>query len=101
MSYVQEQVLKAEDEKLKYYASKANNEAIHLEEDKLLVNLSLAQVAKNIAQTIIAVINELLDPQNRNVQAIIQIFFKEDRMMYIGMTLILIVFSFYIVDITS
>lgn len=98
MSNFEKNAIDKENQTLKYYTSKSNIEQTTDAENKQIFNMSLSSIAANISVTIISIINELLDP---NRQGIVQIFFKEDRMVYIGLTILLVSLGLYIIDITS
>jgi hypothetical protein len=67
-------------------------------------NISMIDIYKNTIQTIIDIINEtthLLDISNnyQNIyQKILKILFKNERMFYIGIILILLSFIIYFID---
>ena len=85
----EERALKNEGALLKYYSNKASYDQNESHEDRKLINLSLAEIAANISDTIITIINELLDPEkNSSLRSIVEIFFKGDRMIYLGMIII-------------
>ena len=91
-----------EEKMLKYYTDKANYEATQQQENQQIINLSLVEIAAKISQTAIAVINELVDPEKpKDLNGLITILFKEDRMVYIGITVILLSLGVYLIDITS
>jgi len=101
-SNFEQQALKHESANLKYYTSKANEEQEQERENKYITNLSLTEIASNISLTFILIINELLDSNiTKDTNSVINIFFKDNRMLYIGLTVLLVAFGIYIIDITS
>lgn len=99
MSNVEQEAISKEHSKLKYFSSKTNSDIVKDTEDNLLINLSLRKIAANISKTIISIINELLDPENK--RSVVEIFFTGDRMMYLGIVLIILMFSIYIIDVSG
>ena len=100
-NYQKEAILQ-EKNHLKYYTEQANAEVVQQQEDNRFINLSIKQILMNLSATLIAILNESLDSKNhRDIGSFITIFFKEDRMIYIGILLLLIAIGFYIVDITK
>lgn len=100
MAYEQH-VLKGEQKQLKYYAERSNQQQEQHEQDQLLVNMSIKQILMNWSQTFVNILTDLATGQITGVRSLITTLFKEDRMIYVGLTMILIAFSMYIVDITS
>lgn len=87
----EERALENEGALLKYYSNKANYDQNETHEDRKLINLSLAEIAANISNTIITIINELLDPEkNNSFRSVLEIFFKGDRMIYLGIVIIIV-----------
>ena len=94
--------MKEEHRRLTYYDDKTNEERHQAQEEELFINLSLVTLFRNMSATIIAIINELLAiKQTSRMNDIILIFVKGDRLIYLGMLIIIIALSFYIIDITS
>ena len=87
---------------LHYYSDKTNEELKQTEEQELFINLSLVSLFKNLSVTIISIINELLEiTEETQLDDIILIFVKYDRLIYIGFIFIIIALSIYIIDVTS
>ena len=71
-----------EEKMLKYYTDKANYESEKQQDNQQIINLSLAEIATKISQTVIAVINELVDPEKpKDLNGLLTILFKGDRMV--------------------
>lgn len=101
-SNFEQQALDREDKTLKYYTDKANSNQDSDVQHQYILNLSLSEIAANISVTFIAVINDLVNPSTRkDLNGLLNIFFKENRMIYIGLTILLISFGLYVIDITS
>ena len=78
--------------KLKYYTNIENENNIKEYEKKLFINLSLKEIFQNLVNTIIIIINEIfnLDENNKTIKNYILICFKEDRLIYVGIVLIIL-----------
>ena len=70
-----------------------------------IINNSISDIYKNTIQTIIDIINEIMIiidnssfNNNYNYYNIIYVFFKENRMFYIGIILIILSFVIYFID---
>jgi len=101
-SDVEENAIKNENKLLNYYTDKANYDQEQAETGKRIVHLSLLEIAQNISTTIIAIINELVDPTvKKDTNGLLEIFFKGDRMIYIGITALLVALGLYFIDISS
>lgn len=92
-------VLKGEQEQLQYYNEKSN--MIQMQQDQLLINLSIKQIMVNWSQTFVNILTDITSGKVNDVNDLIIILFKEDRMIYIGLTLIIVAFGIYIVDLTG
>ena len=75
------------------------NRKIKINENFL--NLSINQIWKNLSNTILSVFNDLIDKKPKNIESFINIFTKNNRLIYVGLFLILITFVLYFIDITS
>ena len=72
-------------------------------DEKDFFNFSLMDLYNNTMQTIIDIINDfmrILDNTNRDnyLMSFLDIFFKEKRMFYIGIILIILSFVIYFID---
>lgn len=71
----------------------ANKESEELSESDKFYNLSLKQIAFKISDTVNNVIDDLLDYDiSSGISGFVEIFSKEDRLIYIG--IIIMIFSF-------
>lgn len=100
MSY-QRKVEQHENDQLTYYTQRANVEQEQEETGKLFVNLSVKQIIQGLAQTIIDIVNDLVSGEIKDAKGLVAIFFYGDRMIYLGVLLVLVAFSVYLIDITS
>jgi hypothetical protein len=94
--------MKQDQRRLTYFSDEANIQNEQKQEDELFINLSLVTLCRNLSATIIAMINDLLAiNQNTRLNDIILIFVKGDRLVYLGILMVMIALSIYIVDITT
>ena len=103
MTTVYEKNAIVEEEKfLKYNSIKADNDNVNDTENELLINLSLSTIWKNLYNTIIDILNDLTDlTDNKYINSLVYIFFKQDRMIYLDILVILISIFIYMIDIGS
>jgi len=91
-----------ENKLLKYYSDEADYENQKQQHDSRFINLSLVEIARNISNTIITVINELLDSKTEKTpENLIKIFFSGDRMIYLGLTILIVAVGLYFVDLSG
>ena len=91
-------VMEAEGRTLKYYTDIANRRSQREEEERLITNMSLTMILDNIAKTIIAIINDLVSGSVTTPAELFTVFFRDNRMMYIGFVLMFIAFSIYLIN---
>lgn len=101
MGDFEKQAINNEEQQLKYYTIKANQEVSEHIQHMLLLNMSISEILQRMSQTVIDIINDLTNTDDLNLRNVIIILFKGDRMVYIGLILILIALSFYLIDITK
>lgn len=90
-----------EHKTLQYMTDKENTLRSKQTVHQQFINLSLLEIANGISMTIISIINELLDSSKpKELNDIIEIFFKDDRMIYVGLTIFLFTLGLYIIDIS-
>ena len=94
-------VHKHEEDQLAYYTEKANVEKNIEEDKKLFLNMSIRDILKQMSITFVDIITDLTSGKATNLRDILKILFKEDRMVFIGVLILLISFGIYIVDITN
>ena len=90
-----------EEERLAYYTEKANNQSSDERDKELLLNMSIREILGKISVTFIDIINDLSSGEIKGVRDFLKIIFKKDRMIWIGIIILLVSFGIYIVDITS
>jgi len=102
-------MLGKEAEKLQEFGQQANYELKRAMEAQRFYNLSLSDVARNTAMTMIAVMVDLLnlskETSGENYQEkasrVALIFLKEDRMIYVGVFFVLLSLLFMVVFLSS
>lgn len=97
----QRNVENLENERLAYYSEASGQQQEEKEDQKLFINMSILQILQRLSQTVIDIINELTSGKATDLRTFIYTFFKGDRMIYLGLILLFVSFSVYIVDITS
>lgn len=94
-----------EQQKLKYYTTKDNEENKNKETKRSIENMTIMEVFQNISLTFNAIIGEILNMDKNNVPVtfknVLEIFFKDDRSLYIGLVMLLTCIGIFIIDITS
>lgn len=85
--------------KLRYYTEKANLKREEYTEDNLFINLSLREILGKLSSTFIDILTELTTVKITSIKDIVIIFFTGDRMIYIGLMLLIIAFFIYLLDI--
>ena len=94
--------LSTEQRRLKYFSDKTNDENNEKTQKETFINLSIVEIFRRLSQVIIAIINDLIIVnKNTPKSEIILIFTKQDRLIYIGLLILIICLSMYIVDITN
>lgn len=94
-------VEKREGVDLAYYTETANNKKDDQEDDKLFANLSIKQILTGISETFIDILNDIVTGKIDNASRLVNIFIKDNRLIYLSIILVMIAFSMYLVDITS
>ena len=82
---------------LNYYTEKSNLEEQDRDTDHVIFNLSLKKIIENMAKTLIELLNDMLNGRIHTINDVL----KGDRMLYLGIILVLIAFSIYLIDVTS
>jgi len=94
--------LKQQYSKLKYFSDTANDELGKKEEEKVFINLSLVEILRNMSVVIISIINELLAINNKTtLNDLVYIFIREDRLVYLGILILLTAVAIYIINVTD
>ena len=99
--HYERKVMKAEGEQLAYYTTVANQEQSEKMQEKLLLNLSIREILRNMSMVFVAIITEITSGVVHSPRDLLYILFKENRMMYIGLVMVFVAFSIYVIDITS
>ena len=94
----EKRVLESEKQKLTYYTAKTNSEQSEELTENMFINLSLREIFANFAKTIIDIMNDLTVSGTKDI---LNTFSKDDRLIYIGLLIVFIAFSIYLIDITS
>jgi len=92
-------------QKLKHYTHMENKENKNKEAKRTIENMTIMEVLQNISLTFNAIIGEILNMEKNNVSVtaynVLDIFFKEDRPLYIGIVILLTCIGIFIIDVTS
>ena len=67
-------------------------------------NLSLKEILNNLSLTLIKIINETsvyMEKSDRTTKELIDIFIKDDRMIYVGILLIILSLGIFFINISS
>jgi hypothetical protein len=81
-----------------------NNENKKIIENKKIFNLSLNDIFKNVSNTFTDILNELViyyNEDNKNINNFFIIFTLKQRLIYIGILIIVISFSLWLIDISK
>ena len=90
--------------KLNNLEKKENKKKLKIQEDKRFYNLSLKKIGKNFSQTMLVIVNELtifVYQKDKNINQLMLIFTKDDRLIYLGVLLFLISLCLYFIDLTN
>lgn len=103
----QDYVLAKSYEKLYNRSITANEEQRQTYEQNKFYNLSLKQVAINFYEKMIAILNEVTlffdenNAKNQNIGSFFNIFYKDDRMVYVGIFMVLLAIILFFVNVSS
>ena len=89
-----------ENKKLEHLTLSANAERDQETEHGVIYNMTLLDIFKKLSQNINAIINELFEP-GLTARKFIETFTKEDRLIYVGILILIVMFGLYLIDITS
>ena len=94
-----------EQQKLKYYTNKDNEENKNKEAKRTIESMTIMEVFQNISLTFNKIIGEILNMEKDNISVtvynVLEIFLKEDRALYIGIVILLTCIGIFIIDITT
>lgn len=94
--------MEEQQRRLNYFSDKTNEELLEKQEQELFINLSLVNLFNKLSSTIISIINELVEVNKETeFNDIIYIFIRDDRLIYIGILLIIISIGLYLIDVAS
>jgi hypothetical protein len=82
---------------LNYYTEKSNLEQDKSLEHAVIFNLSLKKIFENLSKTLIGLLDDLLKGHIHTIHD----FFRGDRLLYLGILMVLLAFCVYLIDITS
>jgi len=99
--HYERKVIEQEGEKLRYYTEIGQIKRNKEEEDQMFMNLSIRELLRNTSFVFIAILNDIVSGEIKTFKDFISVFFKGNRMAYIGIIIVFIAFSVYIIDITS
>ncbi len=97
----EKKVINEENKQLIYFTERSQTERNAEVSNKLFLNLSIKEILQNMSLVFVSIINELVSGQAHNMSDYIMIFFKESRMIYVGLVVLFVAFSIYIVDVTQ
>lgn len=100
LSYERE-VIEQEGKKLEYYTERANEKREDTAEGMLFIHMSLQEILTKLSTTIINIINEISEGKANTLNGFMMVLFAGDRMIYVGLVILFLSFSIYIIDITS
>lgn len=75
-----------------------------LKENKNIYNLSIHILLKNLSQVLMDIINEVsvyISKKNKNINELMTIFVKKERLMYVGIFLICLSLALWFIDISK
>jgi len=94
--------MEEQQRRLKYFTDTTNDQQQQEQEQQLFINLSLVDIFSKLSSTMISIINELVDiNKETQLNDIIYIFIKEDRLVYIGLLFIIVSIAIYLIDVTQ
>lgn len=100
MDYSQ-RVLHTEKQQLTYLTERTNTEDLRMEKDTLFLNLSIYQIVSNMSTAFVQILDDIVTGNWSGMRGLLAVFFKGDRMIYVGLVLLFIAFSINLIDITS
>lgn len=91
-------------ERLRRLESEENEREIRMKEDKKIYNLSLKEIFKNLMNYMVEMINEItkfIETPNKDYNNLITILTREDRLIYLGLVIIIISMVLYFISGTN
>jgi hypothetical protein len=92
-----QRAIEGEERHLRYYSSTAETINRDIDESGLFINLSLLEIGRKITSTFVNIIDDLVN-WNGTLTGLILAFFKEDRMIYIGIVCVFISICYVLLD---
>ena len=77
---------------------------LKIKENIKIYNIYIYEISKNFSNTILVIINELtlyIHQENKNINQLMLIFSKNDRLIYVGILIFLIALIIYFIDVTN
>lgn len=65
------------------------------------LNLSLNQIFNNLSNNILHIFDDIVNTKPNNIESFINIFNKDNRLIYFGLFIIIISFVLYFIDFTN
>jgi hypothetical protein len=96
--------LKEEYNKLYTNSNIANNEINEKKYNERFYNISIKDVFNNLIKTLVDILNELsnyIENKNKDKRELLEIFIKNERLIYVGIFLIIISLMLFFINISS
>lgn len=96
--------LNEEYNKLYTNSNIANNEINEKKYNERFYNLSLKNIFNNLIKTLVDILNDLsnyIENKNKDKRELLEIFIKEERLIYVGVFLIIISLMLFFINISS
>lgn len=100
MTDFQKKAINDEEQKLKYYTIEANQENDLNRNRTMFLNLTVLEVLQKISQTVIDILNEIVNSSVLTFKDLFLILTKDDRIIYLGLILVLLSIFVYLIDIS-
>ena len=108
LNYSDYEKLKIAEQYNKLYSNtyEQNKSEVTINENKKIFNLSLAQLAKNAGPVYINLLNDLsvyfsVEEKNKSINKLGLIITKDQNLLYIGILVLMLSFSLWLIQITS
>jgi hypothetical protein len=93
----QSNTIRIESDKLRYFSEKTNEMQNKNVDDHLFINQSLTTIIHKIFSTLIGILNDLT--KTSSPKEIMLTFVSGDRLIYLGIIIVIAAFCMYVVDI--
>jgi hypothetical protein len=108
LNYSDYEKLKVSEQYNKLYSNtyEQNKSEVTINENKKIFNLSLAQLAKNAGPVYINLLNDLsvyfsIEEKDKSINKLGLILTKDQNLLYIGILVLMLSFSLWLIQITS